>query len=380
MVVPLPHGTTVGSGYNGMSVSLKSPLIEADVQRVIQCLDIRQLAGQHVLLTGCTGFFGKWLLAMLAALNRQGAGIQLTAVSRNPGRFLRQYPEYVRDGWIRWVEADVRALDEQLLAIRCDAVIHAATDTTANGQADALRLYDTILGGARNVLDLAVHAGARRVLFTGSGAQYGAIAGERPVLESSSGACDSLRAGSAYAEAKRAQETLAAIYAERYGVEVVMTRCFAFSGPGLALDEHFAIGNFVRDALWRDELVLQSSGSAVRSYLHGADLAGWLLTLLARGVNGQAYNVGSDKALSIAELARKVVARLAPGKPVRILGRDDVQQARSYYVPDIDKARGLGLDDWTSLDHSIESMAQWAHEQGIHCEADLMLARKNGLI
>lgn len=100
----------------------------------------------------------------------------------------------------------------------------------------------------------------------------------------------------------------------------------------------------------------------MRSYLHGADLAGWLLTLLVRGASTAAYNVGSDKALSIAQLAQKVVARIAPGKPVKILGQDHAAQARSYYVPDVQKARALGLEDWTSLDHSIDCMAKWALE------------------
>ena len=167
-------------------------------------------------------------------------------------------------------------------------------------------------------------------------------------------------ASSAYAEAKRAQETLATLYASRHEIEVILTRCFAFAGPGIALDEHFAIGNFVRDALWRDELVLQSSGQAVRSYLHGADLAGWLLTLLVKGKAGEAYNVGSDQGVTIAELAHRVVNCIAPGKAVRILGQDSPGAALSYYVPQVQKARELGLDIWTSLDESIKGMASWA--------------------
>lgn len=346
-----------------MRVSLGSAFVADDVQRVAGLLSLgRELHGKHLLLTGSTGFFGKWLLAMLAYLNRHGAAISVTAVSRAPADFLRVHPEYANAGWISWLQHDVR--DPFRLSAGCtfDLVIHAATDTLAAAHADPLRLYDTIVGGARHVLDLAVSTGVKRILFTGSGAQYGALEFGVPVSEASSGACNSLLASSVYAQGKRAQETLAAIYAERYPLEVVSARCFAFSGPGLALDEHFAIGNFVRDALWRDELILGSSGTAVRSYLHGADLAGWLLTLLVRGASTTAYNVGSDKALTIAQLAQKVVARIAPGKPIKILGQDHAAQARSYYVPDIQKARALGLDDWTSLDHSIDCMAKWAVE------------------
>ncbi|WP_337157137.1 NAD(P)-dependent oxidoreductase [Pseudomonas putida] len=344
-----------------MRDTLESALVSVDVQRIVDILSLdSELKGKRLLLTGGTGFFGKWLLAMLACLNKRGAGIEVTVLSRAPARFLRMYPQYASVHWVRWIEHDVREPISVLVEGAFDMAIHAATDTLAGAHSDLLRLYDTILNGARNVLDLAVRTGTKRVLLTGSGAQYGVLEFGVPVSENSTGSCNALLASSAYAEAKRAQETLAAIYAARHGLEIVSTRCFAFSGPGIALDEHFAIGNFVRDALWRDELVLQSSGSAVRSYLHGSDLAGWLLALLVRGAPGNAYNVGSDQALTIAELARKVMTRIAPDKPLRILGQDLTAQARSYYVPSIQKARALGLDVWTTLEHSIDSMAQWA--------------------
>lgn len=345
-----------------MNVALSSATVSADLQRVLNQLHLhKQLAGKHLLLTGSTGFFGTWLLAMLDLLNRQGAGIRVTALSRAPEVFTARYPQYAAASWLTWLKGDVLSLADAVVICPLDLIIHGATDTSASGQSDALRLFDIIVNGARNVLELAVRHGARRVLFTGSGAQYGALDPDVPVLESDLRGCNPLAVSSAYAEAKRAQETLAALYAQRHGIEVVLTRCFAFSGPGIALDGHFAIGNFVRDALWRDELVLQSTGEAVRSYLHGADLAGWLLTLLQQGVSGQAYNVGSDQGLTIADLARRVLSRIAPDKSLRILGQGG-GGVRSYYVPDIEKARGLGLDVWTGLDASIDSMARWVHE------------------
>lgn len=345
-----------------MRVALSSRTVVCDLQRVLAHLELdASLAGTHLFITGCTGFFGAWLLAMIDLLNQRGAGISVTALSRDPESFTARYPEYAGKSWLGWLKGDVRHLSDVSLARPVDMIIHAATDTSASGQADPLRLFDIIVTGARNVLDLAVRQGARRVLLTGSGAQYGALEPEVPVSEIDRRACDPLAASSAYAEAKRAQETLAVLYAQRHGIDVILTRCFAFAGPGIALDGHFAIGNFVRDALWRDELVLQSTGAAVRSYLHGADLAGWLLALLTRGVSGQAYNVGSDHAITLADLAHRVITRIAPEKPVRILGLG-AAGARSYYVPDIQKARDLGLDVWTSLDKSIDSMASWAGE------------------
>jgi nucleoside-diphosphate-sugar epimerase len=344
-----------------MKVSLEHPVVLHDLKNIEPHLNLQAgLQGAHLLITGSTGFFGKWLLALIALLNRGGAGISVTAVSRAPERFLASYPEYAQLDWLDWVARDVQQLNDVRLPRPVDLVLHAATDTLAGAHAHPLQIFDTIINGARSVLDLAVRSGAKRVLLTGSGAQYGALQADRPVVESCRSACDSAVASSAYAEAKRAQETLAALYASQYGLEVVLTRCFAFSGPGIVLDGHFAIGNFVRDALWREELVLQSSGQSVRSYLHGADLAGWLLTLLTKGQAGAAYNVGSDHSVTIAELARRVVAQVAPGKAVRVLGKETPGQPLSYYVPDVQRARGLGLEVWTSLDASIASMARWA--------------------
>lgn len=327
------------------------------LQRVVTSLGLQDaLYGRHLLLTGATGFFGRWLLMLLSSLNRQGAGITVTVLSRDPERFLAAHPFFKNCTWIRWLVGDVRELRGFSISA-IDLVIHGAADTSAAANARPLELFDTIVNGCRNVLDFAVYNNCSRVLLTGSGAQYGELSNAGGVVESYRGACVSNSMSSVYGEAKRAQETLGVIYSKTRAIDVVMTRCFSFSGAGLPLEGHFAIGNFVRDALFSNEIVLNSSGKAVRSYLHGADLAIWLLALSVRGENGVAYNVGSDQAISIADLACRVRDRLAPEKPLRILGKED--SVRSFYVPDISKARALGLDVWTSLEESIDSMAAW---------------------
>ena len=337
-----------------------SPVIQACLRRLPAALGLQEaLAGRHLLLTGGTGFFGLWLLALLHQLNQQGVGIEVTVVSRHPGRFLDAQPHYRDFVWLHWLTGDVR--DLQVIPGRpMDLILHAAADTSAAAHTRPLEIFDTILGGARRVFDMAVRNNVRRVLLTGSGAQYGALPAGVGVTESYAGACTSNSTGSAYGEAKRAQEVLAAIYAQDHGLEPIMARCFAFAGPGLPLDGHFAIGNFVRDALRGDAIVLNSSGEAVRSYLHGADLAAWLLFMLVKGAAGEAYNVGSDQAISIADLAVRVSQRLAPHMPVRFLGRPGAPGGRSWYVPNIDKPKALGLSVWTDLDTSIDSMAAWA--------------------
>jgi nucleoside-diphosphate-sugar epimerase len=340
-----------------MALCLEDPLIRDDILRIIGRLSgLEVLRDRHLLLTGGTGFFGKWLLALCDGLNQQGWNLRVTVISREPTRFLQAQPYYRHCAWLGWLAADIRQLAG--VELRADWLLHAATDSSVVGQADRLALFDTLCQGTREVLELAARSGVRRVLLTGSGAQYGNGLEQGIWHEDDSRACASHDARQVYGEGKRVAEMLGALYAERHGFDVIATRGFAFVGPGLPLNGHFAIGNFIRDALFGQRIVLKSAGLAVRSYLYGADLAGWLLTLLARGESGTVYNIGSDQALSIAELARRVGAELAPGKPVDIPPATG-GEPRSLYVPDIRRAQGLGLDVWTPLDEALRRTAGW---------------------
>jgi dTDP-glucose 4,6-dehydratase len=234
-------------------------------------------------------------------------------------------------------------------------VLHAATDSTIGPSLTPLQRYDQIVEGTRNILDLAVTTGARRFLLTSSGAIYGPQPPDLAAIpEDWPGSPPLAEPSTAYGQAKRAAEHLCALVGEQHGLETVVARCFAFVGPDLPLHVHFAIGNFIRDALTADAITVSGDGTPLRTYLDQSDLAHWLLTLLEHGRPGQAYNVGSDEVISIAALAHLVRDILAPHKPVHILGQPNPGAARNRYVPDISKVlRELGLSVHVHLAESI---------------------------
>jgi dTDP-glucose 4,6-dehydratase len=151
------------------------------------------------------------------------------------------------------------------------------------------------------------------------------------------------------------------LQAVRNGISVKVARCFAFVGPHLPLDAHFAIGNFIRDAMSGGPIHIRGDGTAVRSYLYAADLAAWLWTILVAGKSGQAYNVGGAEAVAMAELARLVRDELAPGAQIR---RDQTQQPGQTvdrYVPDVTRAAiELQLKPRITLEDAINRTADWA--------------------
>lgn len=313
------------------------------------------LDGQRLVLSGATGFFGKQLLALLAWLHGRGLRFEVQGLSRDPQRFFTAEPWAARLPWLRLLPGDARQPWPGDGPV--DLLLHAATDTHASAHVDPQAVFDDALAGTRQALAFAATHGVRRLLLTGSGAQYGALP-TGPVAEDTPLACDPAQPGSAYGEAKRAAELLAVLHAQRTGCTAVLTRCFAFVGPGLDLNGHFAVGNFIRDALAGGPLRLNSAGYAVRSYLYSADLAWWLLHLLLHAPGSWPVNVGGAEGLRVADLAHRVRDLLAPQAEVT-LGPEQPGESRRCYLPQVARAASLGLAPWTPLDMALTRTARW---------------------
>ena len=317
----------------------------------------REIAGASVFITGGTGFFGFWLLESLAWANaRLKVGVRATVLSRDPQAFSRKLPHLAANKSITILAGDVRNFD--FPAARFTHVVHAAFDS-GRAIASPLAAFDTLAAGTRRVIEFAALQPLQRMLFVSSGAVYGPQPKDLERLaESHPGGPDPLSPASAYAEGKRVGEILCGLAAAN-GLPGGIARCFAFFGPGLPLDGHFAAGNFLRDAHLGRDIVVNGDGTALRSYLHAADLAIWLWTILLRGKTGRAYNAGSDQAISVGDLARLVAAQPPRRPAVRILGTSDGGPPERY-VPDIARARyELGLEPGIDLKQGVRRTLAW---------------------
>ena len=337
-------------------------LPDEDIQQVVDRTENlwQEVRGRRIFFSGGTGFFGAWLLeSFLAANQRFDLGAEAVVLSRNPARFLDKWPHMRKAASLQWLVGDVRNFTYP--ADEFDFVIHAANDWSARRAIEEpVDIYSTIADGARHMLDFAVHCRAKKFLYASSGAIYGTQPGTLSHMpEDYPGAPSCLDLSAAYSEAKRAAELLCFLYSKHF--EVKIARCFSFVGPAMLLDAHLAMGNFIRDAMKGAPIKISGDGTPRRSYLYTSDLTVWLWTLLFRAPSCRPYNVGSDRSVSVAELAEIVRQALNPACEIQIAKKPVPGAPTSQYVPSIERAKQeLGLDLRVSLEEGIRKTAVWA--------------------
>jgi nucleoside-diphosphate-sugar epimerase len=313
------------------------------------------LKSQRIFITGGTGFFGRWLLeSLIWANDKQKLGVEVLVLTRNPTAFEKKAPHLVAHPAIQLYVGDVRSFAFPDGSF--SHVIHAATEASAKlNQEDPLLMLDTIVEGTRRALEFARHCGARKFLLTSSGAVYGKQPPDMThIPEDYRGAPNTMDTRSAYGEGKRIAELLCSIYAKQYGIEAKIARCFAFVGSHLPLDGDFAIGNFIRDGIQGSPIRVNGDGTPYRSYLYAADLAIWLWTILVKGTVCYPYNVGSDRDITIADLAYTVSSMFNLSLDVLITQETIPGKPSERYVPSIQRARSeLQLQPVIPLKESI---------------------------
>jgi nucleoside-diphosphate-sugar epimerase len=319
-----------------------------------------ELRGARVFVTGGTGFFGSWLLeTFLWANDHLKLEASVVVLTRDGSAFARRAPHLASHPAVTLHDGDVRTFE--LTDGAFSHVIHAATYSSATlDDGDRPILFETIVGGTRRTLELARRSGATRFLLTSSGAVYGPQPAELThVPEEYAGGPDPANAGQVYGEAKRAAEMLCAVY-EDACLRPTIARCFAFVGPYLPLDVHFAVMSFIRDALAGGPIRVSGDGTPYRSYLYAADLAIWLWTILLRGQSMRPYNVGSAEALTIQELADLVARALGPELQVEVAHQPIAGMPAERYVPDVTRAEvELGLRTMVPLADGIRRTVEW---------------------
>ena len=336
-------------------------LPEADLNYMFNGLsenDWRYFSNKRLFITGGSGFIGKWLLsALLTADKRLSLNCQIDILTRSPKQFCESFPHIACAKGIFLHKGDVRDFDFPRGLF--NVIVHGATDVVALNK--PLETFSVCVDGTKRVLEFAKESKAEDFLLSSSGAVYGQHPSELMGLaEEYPGGPDPTSPLSAYAEGKRVSEWLACAVAAETKLRVKVARIYAQLGPYLPMDKHFAIGNFINDALANKEIIIRGDGTPFRSYLYAADTAIWLWAMVMRGESGRAWNVGGDEGLSIADLSLRVAKNIGSKKGSKILTPSDPDKRTEFYVPNVKRAQSeLKLPKPIGLDEAILRTADW---------------------
>ena len=307
-----------------------------------------------LLVIGSSGFFGKSILdSYRRGLLNSWCIDTIIIIARNAETLRKSNPELI--------SSSVKLLNGDISTCRvipsADYVIHAAASSDAAKYLISPEAEKkNISAGIYNYCDLArkFHKNSH-IVYCSSGAIYGQQPPSMDYLSEDyiGGSTNNIAESKKdYAVAKRDAEN-AIVNLGKNGLSVSIARCFAFVGPFLPHDKHFAIGNFIQDGLMRRPIIVKGRNQVYRSYMYADNLVHWLIRICENSNSDcPTYNVGSDYAISIADLAYLVARRF----DVKVHKAIPAQGNVDRYIPSIAKAKNVfGLDLLIDLDGAIDA-------------------------
>lgn len=303
------------------------------------------------LVIGGAGFVGKYLVRYLLELKHE------VIITKMPMEEARVEGAAVYDLDI----LDKATVAELLEKISPDLVFHlAAQSSVSMSWKNPQQTVDVNVKGSVNVLDgLRSMKKKARILLIGSGEEYGqVIPSETPVCETSP-----LRPGNIYAATKACQNMIGRIYAQAYGMNLVMVRAFNHIGPDQS--PVFAAADFCRQAAliesgMQEAVIRVGNLEAKRDFTDVRDVVHAYVLLAEKGQAGETYNVGIGHAVSIGDVLKLVLKQSA----VEIQVEVDEEKLRPVDVPimeaDVRKVwRDVGWKAQIQLEQTIGDMMEY---------------------
>jgi dTDP-glucose 4,6-dehydratase len=304
------------------------PLPQDDLQAIVDAVDWEPLRGARILLTGGSGFIGRWMMDSFILANRQH-NLKAMMFATMAHTQIQETEEVCTVIW----DLTTGCYPNQWPGVITHC-IHAACPSCAVPPVSDLEMFKTIINGTQNVMKWCAENEAKHVLYLSSGASV-------------------YRSDTPYGLAKKAAEMVCKLYTKDYSMQVSIARIYTLVGPGLPLDGHFAIGNFIRDAIAGRPVQVIGGASSLRSYLYISDAATRLWELAISPF--ERSTVGSPNIISIRDLAG-LVGKVLHAHVSYTLG---TCQADTYLPP---SNAHLGRAPRVSLEDAILKTAQWNQE------------------
>ena len=325
----------------------------------IECFSV--LDHKSILVTGGTGFMGKWIAEMVSYLNESGQyNIKLYLLGRDISKFKEEVPHLAEKSFVTLMEQDVRYVHD--LPTEIHYIIHAAgSPDNREHVSHPLKTIETFYKGTQSVLDAASRLpDLRKIVHLSSHQVYGRNDDEKLIDENFAGIVEPQTVSNCYAESKRISETLCSYYRNYLKLPILILRPFAFIGPYQGLEKPWAINNFIRDGILGGPIRILGNGLTERSYLYGSDMAFWILKSLIEGKVGENYNLGSNHPISLNDLAVKIQHQMDSRIEILSKSSQGTYANVSRLVPNTDKIiKDLNVVETFAIDAAIDRTILW---------------------
>jgi GDP-4-dehydro-6-deoxy-D-mannose reductase len=310
---------------------------------------------KKILITGISGFVGGHFVHYL--LSQKGE-FEIHGVSRSipSWDFVPSKQEFLRSHYFHKADLmDIPKISSLIKEIQPEYILHlAAQSSVAESWKTPVSSFLNNTNIFLNIIDtVRLNDNAARVLSVGSSEQYGIVSEkDLPLRETAP-----QQPANPYAVARVAQEQLARIYAEGYGLDICCTRSFNHCGPGQ--DERFVISSIVKQFVLIERglqkpVIHLGNGAIVRDFVDVRDVVRAYYLLLKCGRRGETYNICSGYGRSIMD----IVIKLSRALDIQV----DISQEQSQIRP-IDNPRIVGNNE------KIASELHWS--PAIHFEETL---------
>lgn len=280
-------------------------IIEDDARKIVSNIDLSELAGKSILVTGASGLIGTYILATLRdfSRNHQNPPRVTALIHSEPSEQFKNLLEFRGAKIIRGDLSDPSFIPTLEMF---DYIIHAA----GYGQPGRF-MEDQVKTISLNTMStLALFKKLNpsgHFLFLSTSEVYSGLP-DPPYTENQIGTTNTTHPRSCYIEAKRCGEAICNAY-RASGIKANSARVALAYGPGTKPGDHRVINSFIERGLRHKSITLQDMGTAQRTYCYITDTVEILFHILLRGVE-PIYNVGGNSRISIAELAESIAAYL----------------------------------------------------------------------
>lgn len=311
-----------------------------------QNLDWEQFKNKTILISGASGFLATWIVDTLFYLNNiKEYNIKVIAVIRNLDNAEIKFSDKYYNG-LTIIHRDV--CDTFKISNPIDYIIHSAGNATPKVfKEDPVGTIIPNTIGTKNLLDLAKEKNAEFIYFSTSGVYGYKDYFDYPLSEHDFGKLDCTDLSSCYLESKRAGENLCIAYKHQYNVNIKIVRPCIIYGYGIGLEDGRSFADFINNIVNNQDIILYSNGTAQRSFCYISDFIVGLFTVILKGKNGEAYNIASEKEISIKELAELLVNEIVPEKNLKVViksskNKNYLRSEFSRTQMNIDKLKSLG--------------------------------------